>query len=251
MIQDLSIKNIPGVKSHKKELLAEIHHLTKIYGSGDYAIHAVDAIDLKIYKGELLVVFGKSGSGKSTLLNLLGGMDAADEGSILFHNTDVVKMNEKQLTAYRRDKIGFVFQFYNLIQDLTASENTRLAANLSNVPFNEKSIFEMMDLTGKEDCYPSEMSGGQQQRVAIARAIVKGAEFILCDEPTGALDTSTGIQILKVLEDLSRKQGLTVMIVTHMEQIASIADRIIRMNSGKIVEEIENLSPLPADELEV
>lgn len=235
----------------KKEVLLEGRHLRKTYGKGDAAVHALDDVSFKIHRGELTVILGSSGSGKSTLLNMIGGMARPDSGEILFQNYgDICAFNKKQQTAYRKDAVGFIFQFYNLIPELNVWENISMAADMAKNPRPVQEVIDMMGISHRIHHYPAQMSGGEQQRVSIARALVKNADFLLCDEPTGALDFNTGRQLLIELEKLVREHGQTVVIVTHTVSIAAIADRILKMRSGKIVEEIVNPQPTSAKNVE-
>lgn len=240
---------IPALK--KREILLEGIHLTKTYGEGDACVHALNDVSFRIHKGELTVILGSSGSGKSTLLNMIGGMSRPDAGKVVFHGLgEITDFDKKKQTAFRKDYVGFIFQFYNLIPELTVWENVALAADMAKRPRKVSEILETMGLSHRKDCYPSQLSGGEQQRVSIARALVKNAAFLLCDEPTGALDYHTGKQILIELEKLVREQCQTVVIVTHTTSVAAIADRILKMQSGRIVEEIVNPNPVPAATIE-
>lgn len=235
----------------KKDVLLDIRHLNKTFGKDAAAIKALDDVSFQIFKGEFMVILGSSGSGKSTMLNMLGGMDKPDSGQILLPNgNDICTYSKKQQCDYRKDVVGFIFQSYNLIPDLTAEENVALAAEMSKDSRTTDEVLEMMGLSKRRNHYPSQMSGGEQQRVSIARAIVKNADFLLCDEPTGALDFQTGRQLLIELESLVRNGGQTVVLVTHTASIASIADRVIKMRSGRIVETVANPFPLTAAEIE-
>lgn len=241
--------SIPSLK--KREVLVEGVNLTKTYGEGDACVHALDDVSFRIHKGELTVILGSSGSGKSTLLNVIGGMTRPDSGKVIFDGFgDIAGFKKKQQTVFRKDLVGFVFQFYNLIPDLTVWENVALAADMAKEPRPVEEVLEMMGVSHRKDHYPSQLSGGEQQRVSIARALVKNAAYLLCDEPTGALDYNTGKQILIELEKLARKQGQTVVIVTHTTSISTIADRILKMRSGRIVEEIVNPHPVSATTVE-
>ncbi len=224
--------------------------LYKIYGEGLGQVKALNNVSFNVRQGELIVILGSSGSGKSTLLNIIGGMTPPTTGKVNIGDIDLCKANEKTLTDFRRNTVGFVFQFYNLIGDLSARENIALSAGLSRNPMDVDEVLSLVGLSERADAYPCQMSGGEQQRVSIARALVKRADFLLCDEPTGALDSKTGRQILKLLEIICKEQGQTIVIVTHSTPIASMADRIIHMDSGKIIEEIVNLSPLKAEQIE-
>lgn len=212
----------------------ELKNNTKIYQSGDTTIYANKDITFSIDKGELVVILGSSGAGKSTLLNILDGMEPNTSGDAIVAGKNIASYNAKQLTTYRRNNVGFVFQFYNLIPNLTAKENVELAAQIVPDAMNPDEALREIDLTDREQNFPAQLSGGEQQRVAIARAIAKKPELLLCDEPTGALDYKTGKRILKILQDMSRKNGSTVLIVTHNAAIAPIADKVIRIHDGGI-----------------
>ena len=223
----------------------ELKNNTKIYQSGDATIYANKDITFSINKGELVVILGSSGVGKSTLLNILGGMEPNTSGDVIVAGKNIASYNAKQLTTYRRNYVGFVFQFYNLIPNLTAKKNVELAAQIVPDAMNPDEALREVDLSDREQNFPAQLSGGEQQRVAIARAIAKKPELLLCDEPTGALDYKTGKQILKILQDMSRKNGSTVLIVTHNATIAPIADKVIRIRDGSI-QKIET-NDQPAD----
>ncbi|OUQ00030.1 ABC transporter ATP-binding protein [Lactobacillus gallinarum] len=223
----------------------ELKNNTKIYQSGDTTIYANKDITFSINKGELVVILGSSGAGKSTLLNILGGMEPNTSGDVIVAGKNIASYNAKQLTTYRRNYVGFVFQFYNLIPNLTAKENVELAAQIVPDAMNPDEALREVDLSDREQNFPAQLSGGEQQRVAIARAIAKKPELLLCDEPTGALDYKTGKRILKILQDMSRKNGSTVLIVTHNAAIAPIADKVIRIHDGSI-QKIET-NDQPAD----
>ena len=222
----------------------------KRYKMGENTIVANNGINFSIEKGEFVIILGPSGAGKSTVLNILGGMDSCDEGQIIVDGVDIAKFNDKQLTAYRRKDVGFVFQFYNLVQNLTARENVELASQI--VP-NALDVDETLKLVGLEhrmDNFPAQLSGGEQQRVAIARAIAKNPKLLLCDEPTGALDYNTGKQILKTLQDTCRNTGTTVIVITHNSALAPMADRVIRINDAKVRSIEENDNPAPVETIE-
>ena len=224
--------------------------LHKFYGAGQNAVKALDGVDLEIKRGELLVILGSSGSGKSTLLNMLGGMDRPDSGSIRFRGKDISRLNDRGMTDYRRRNIGFIFQSFNLIAELTVRENVALTADTARDSHVVDRTLEMMGLAEKRNAYPSQLSGGQQQRVSIARALAKKSQLLLCDEPTGALDYETGKQILVQLEELVRVHGKTIVIVTHTQEIGKMADRTIRMRNGKIMDCTVNENPISAREIE-
>ena len=219
--------------------------VNKDYRMGEVIIHAANQVSFQVKKGELCIILGPSGAGKTTVLNLLGGMETATSGRILFDGNDITAMNDLELTDYRRYKIGFVFQFYNLIPNLTAAENVELAKQVCKSPLEPEEALRIVGLKDRVHNFPAQLSGGEQQRVAIARAICKNPDLLLCDEPTGALDTETGKTILGVLSDVSRKMGKTVMIITHNSLVAPIADRLIEMKNGRVVK--ESVQDSPAD----
>lgn len=212
----------------------ELKDSTKKFKTGDTEIIANDSLSFSIEKGELVVVLGASGAGKSTLLNILGGMDTNDSGQVIIDGENISTYSDKELTTYRRHGVGFVFQFYNLVQNLTTKENVELASEIAKDPLDSVDVLQQVGLDDRIDNFPAQLSGGEQQRVSIARAIAKNPKILLCDEPTGALDSQTGKQILQILQDRSRNEGSTVIIVTHNSAIAPIADRVIRMCDAKI-----------------
>lgn len=231
-------------------IVLKVENLSKNYEMGEVTVKALEDVSFQIENGEFIVILGPSGSGKSTLLNIIGGMDTPSEGKVYFNNELITNMRDKELTYYRRNKIGFVFQFYNLMGTLTAKENVELAAELCENTINVDEVMEAVGLGDRADHFPSQMSGGEQQRVAIARAVAKNPQILLCDEPTGALDFETGIQILRVLKDVNTKYKNTVMVITHNASIAQMADKVIKMRSGKITEIIVNETPLTAERIE-
>ena len=228
----------------------EVKGLVKKYKTGDVEVTAVDDISFEIEKGEIVVIVGASGAGKTTLLNLLGGMDNLTYGRIIIDGRDISNYTEKQLTEYRRNDIGFVFQFYNLVQNLNVLENVELATQICSNTLQPERVLEQVGLGNRMKNFPSQLSGGEQQRVAIARAIAKNPKLLLCDEPTGALDYNTGKEVLKLLQDTARKNNMTVLIITHNQAIAPMADRIIKMRSGKIEENNKNVNPVSVEEVE-
>lgn len=230
-------------------VLLSLKSISKTYITGDVSVPVLHHVDLEIYDGEFLVVVGPSGSGKSTLLNIVGGIDLPTEGSVFFQNQNISQFNEQQLTRYRRENIGFVFQFYNLVPTLTARENVIVAADISESPMSPDDALELVGLSSRVDHFPSQLSGGEQQRVAIARALVKNPELLLCDEPTGALDLTTGRMILEVLGNLNRELGKTVVIITHNSAIGQMAQRIVRIGSGTIAETNVNPHPIAAQQV--
>ncbi len=223
--------------------------LVKTYGKGQNLVRALDGVSLEIREGELLAILGSSGSGKSTLLNMLGGMDQPDSGSILFGNKELSGISDRELTNYRKRHVGFIFQNFNLIPELTALENVDLTADKTEDPLIAAHMLELVGLSDKKESYPSQMSGGQQQRVSIARALAKRSELMLCDEPTGALDSDTGRQILIQLEELVRVHGKTVVIVTHTREVGRMADRTIVLRNGKIISDEKNGQIVSAREI--
>ena len=229
--------------------LYTVRALSKSYEMGQVTVHALREVDLDIREGELVVLLGPSGSGKSTLLNIVGGMDSPTSGAVRLRETDIAEFAERELTAYRRDHVGFIFQFFNLIPTLTARENIELAAEVGRDPMPADEALEMVGLLERADHFPAQLSGGEQQRVAIARAVVKRPEVVLGDEPTGALDYETGKLVLDVLRDVHRRSGKTVIIVTHNAAIAGMADRVVRLRSGRIAEIEVNPSPVAPKDL--
>ncbi len=228
----------------------QFQKVTKSYGSGTAQIHALSEVSFEIDKGEFCILLGSSGAGKTTLLNMLGGMDTITSGQIFFDGKEISAFSKKELVEYRRHDVGFVFQFYNLIPNLTALENVEIAAQLCKQPIPAKEALAMVGLAERENNFPAQLSGGEQQRVAIARAVAKNPRLLLCDEPTGALDYVTGKSVLKLLYDLSRERGMTVIVITHNQAIAPMADRVIRIKSGKIVSNELNQNVTPIDEIE-
>lgn len=224
-------------------------NIRKEYQMGEVVIRAADDVSFQVKDGELCILLGPSGAGKTTVLNLLGGMDTATSGKILFAGRDITAMNDLELTDYRRYKIGFVFQFYNLIPNLTAAENVELAKQVCKSPLEPEEALRIVGLQDRVHNFPAQLSGGEQQRVAIARAICKNPDLLLCDEPTGALDTETGKTILGVLSDISHKMGKTVIIVTHNSLLAPIADRLIEIKNGRVVREIVQETPANLEEI--
>lgn len=230
--------------------LVEMIGVEKVYSMGEVIIKAVDGVDFEILEGEFVVIVGPSGAGKTTVLNILGGMDSATRGKVIVDGTDISKFNERQLTSYRRDDIGFVFQFYNLVQNLTALENVELALQICKNPLDAKLVMEDVGLGKRMNNFPAQLSGGEQQRVAIARALAKNPKLLLCDEPTGALDYQTGKAILKLLQDTCREKGMTVVVITHNMAIAPMADRVIRIKNGKVGSMVLNEHPTPVETIE-
>jgi len=228
----------------------ELKDVTKTYQMGEVVIHAVNGISFQIQKGEFVVIVGPSGAGKTTVLNLLGGMDSCTGGSIIVDGVDISKYNSRQLTKYRRDDVGFVFQFYNLVQNLTAVENVELASQICKNPLDAETVLKEVGLGDRLKNFPAQLSGGEQQRVAIARALAKNPKLLLCDEPTGALDYNTGKAILKLLQDSCKKTGTTVIVVTHNSAIAPMANRVIKIKNGQVSEEKINENPVSVETIE-
>lgn len=239
---------VVNMNDDKRKILS-VCGLRKSYGSGEGRVEALRGIDLDIYDGELFAIIGSSGSGKSTLLNMLGGMDGFDGGSIIMNGQELYGLDDVRLTNYRREKVGFVFQSFNLILELTVRENIALTADPKDPGITDRMI-EAVGLGDKADSYPNKLSGGQQQRVSIARALAKNPEILLCDEPTGALDSETGRSILMLLEQLSRERGKTIVIVTHNREITNMCDRTVLLKNGKVIEELANEAIVSAADIE-
>jgi putative ABC transport system ATP-binding protein len=233
----------------EREPLFSVRGLQKIYSSGETEIHALDGVDLDLYAGELIVLLGPSGSGKSTLLNNLGGLDVPSAGTLTYRGNDLTSASEAELTRFRRNSVGFVFQFYNLIPSLTSRENVALITEISRDPMTPEEALELMELTDRQDHFPSQLSGGQQQRVAIARAIAKRPEVLLCDEPTGALDVKTGITVLEAIERVNRELGTLTVLITHNTILADMAHRVIQLRDGRIADIRTNLERRPVKSL--
>lgn len=232
------------------EAYVKLENVTKIYRMGEIEIRAADGIDFEIMKGEFVVIVGPSGAGKTTVLNVLGGMDTATGGAIWVDGKNIAKYNSNELTGYRRDDIGFVFQFYNLISNLTALENVELALQICRDPLSARSVLKDVGLGDRMKNFPAQLSGGEQQRVSIARALAKNPKLLLCDEPTGALDYNTGKAILKLLQDTCRERGMTVIVITHNSAIAPMADRVIKIKNGKVSEVTMNENPISVETIE-
>ncbi len=233
----------------RAEVVFRMQDVTKVYHTGEIDVHALAGVDLELYKSELTVLLGPSGSGKSTLLNILGGLDHVTTGRVWFSDTELTLMSERQLTRYRRDNVGFVFQFYNLVPSLTARENVQLVTDVAPDPMPAAEALGLVGLGKRMDHFPSEMSGGEQQRVAIARAIAKRPQILLCDEPTGALDSTTGVQVLEVLRDINDRFGTTTVVITHNAEIQRMAHRVIFFQDGKIIETRVNSERIAPSEI--
>lgn len=228
----------------------KLDNVSKVYGTGDVQIKAVDGIQFEIQKGEFVVIVGPSGAGKTTVLNILGGMDQASSGKVLVDGADIAGYSGRRLTAYRREDIGFVFQFYNLVPNLTALENVELALQICKDPLDAEEVLKEVGLGERMKNFPAQLSGGEQQRVSIARALAKNPKLLLCDEPTGALDYQTGKAILKLLQDMCREKGMTVIVITHNSALTPMADRVIKIKNGKVSSTVLNDNPVPVEEIE-
>ena len=228
----------------------EFIDVKKKYKMGEVEIEALGGVDFSVDKGEFIIIAGASGAGKSTILNILGGMDTVSSGKVIVDNNEISKYSQKDLITYRRDDIGFVFQFYNLVQNLTARENVELATQISKNPLNIDKVLDLVGLKDRKNNFPSQLSGGEQQRVAIARAIAKNPKLLLCDEPTGALDYNTGKAILKLLQDTCRNEGVTVIIITHNLALTPMGDKVIEVKNGKIKKITINENPVPVERIE-
>ncbi len=228
----------------------EFKNVSKIYQTGEVKIQALSGVDFEIGKGEFCVIVGASGAGKTTILNILGGMDTLTTGSVILDGQDISRLKKKQLTAYRRYDVGFVFQFYNLVQNLTALENVELASQICKEPLDAASVLKEVGLGERMGNFPAQLSGGEQQRVAIARALAKNPKILLCDEPTGALDYNTGKAVLKLLQDTCRKSGMTVVVITHNQALTAMADRVITVKSGTVKSVVMNEDIVDVEEIE-
>ena len=241
---------MPTPQDATLEAFIRFDHVKKVYQAGEVPVTALHDVSFEIEKGEICVIVGESGAGKTTLLNILGGMDSLTEGTIFVGGRDLSSFGKKELTEYRRRDVGFVFQFYNLIPNLTALENIQIAAMLTKDALESRHVLEQVGLAGRSGNFPAQLSGGQQQRIAIARALAKKPKLLLCDEPTGALDYQTGKAILKLLQDTSREHGMTVIIITHNKALCAMADRVIRVKSGTIQSVELNEIVTPVEEIE-
>lgn len=231
-------------------MFLQVENLKKSYITGDIKSTVLKGVGLSLDKGEIGVILGPSGSGKSTLLNIIGGIDRCDSGTVLVDGIDITEINDNNLTDYRRENIGFIFQFYNLIPNLTAGENIEVVSNISKTPLNTDEVLKAVDMLDKKHRFPRELSGGEQQRISIARAIVKNPKLLLCDEPTGALDFSTSREILKLLQNINREFGTTIIMITHNTSISAMANKVYKVRSGEIIESLVNKTTLPAERIE-
>jgi len=239
----------PAAPTATGSVLLRLDEVGKTYRMGEVDVEVLRGISLEIYAGEFLVMAGPSGSGKSTILNLIGGMDSPSVGKVWYRERELTAASDRELTRYRREAIGFVFQFYNLVPTLTARENVMAAIEIAADPLDVDEVLELVGLTGRKDHFPAQLSGGEQQRVSIARALAKNPELLLCDEPTGALDFATGKKVLRLLMDLCRNLGKTVLVITHNTAIAAIADRVVHLRSGEVTSIEENDSPAEPEEI--
>lgn len=236
-------------ETQDREIVLAAHGVTKTYRMGDVDVHALRGVNVGLHKGELMVLLGPSGSGKSTLLNILGGLDVATEGRVTYLGQDLTTAGDRELTRFRRQHVGFVFQFYNLIPSLTARENVALVTEISERPLDPSDALSLVGLAERVDHFPSQLSGGEQQRVAIARAVAKQPDILLCDEPTGALDFKTGIKVLEVIDEVNRSLGTTTAVITHHAPLASMADRVVSLSDGRIQEDRRNDDKIAPKEL--
>lgn len=239
-----------GMRGVKNMSFVQFEDVSKIYHMGEVDIKALQGASFEIQEGEFCVIVGASGAGKTTILNILGGMDTATSGKVVVDNRNITSFNNRKLTAYRRHDVGFVFQFYNLVPNLTAFENVELAAQICKNPLGAGDVLRSVGLEERLDNFPSQLSGGEQQRVAIARALAKNPKILLCDEPTGALDYRTGKQVLKILQDTCRDKKITVIVITHNQALKAMADRVITVKSGQVTDMVINKEPVPVEEIE-
>jgi putative ABC transport system ATP-binding protein len=246
----MSDVSTPPVTPASRQLVFAAREITKVYHMGEVDVHALRGVSLDLHESELLVLLGPSGSGKSTLLNILGGLDLPTSGTVTYRGTNLTTAGERELTMYRRRHVGFVFQFYNLIPSLTARENVALVTDIVDRPMAPEEALQLVGLGGRLDHFPSQLSGGEQQRVAIARAVAKNPDVLLCDEPTGALDISTGIVVLEAIERVNRSLGTTTVVITHNAAVAAMADRVVSLSDGRITSERRNEHKLHPSELQ-
>ncbi|MBA3909491.1 MAG: ABC transporter [Rhodobacter sp.] len=241
--------SMPATSPTEPRIVFRTEGVTKVFANGEVKVRALDGVDLELFSGEFAVLLGPSGSGKSTLLNILGGLDHVTSGRVWFRDTELTGMGDRELTRYRRDHVGFVFQFYNLVASLTARENVQLVTDVAAKPMPAEEALDLVGLAHRMDHFPSQMSGGEQQRVAIARAIAKQPEILLCDEPTGALDSKTGVQVLEALHGINDRFGTTTVVITHNAEIRRMADRVIRFHDGHIVAVEVNTEHVPPSQI--
>jgi putative ABC transport system ATP-binding protein len=240
----------PTAPTAAREAVFEARAITKVYHMGEVDVHALRGVDLDLFRGEFVVLLGPSGSGKSTLLNILGGLDVPTGGTVRYVNQELTRFDDVALTRYRREHVGFVFQFYNLIPSLTARENVALITEISRDPMDPREALALVNLTERMNHFPSQLSGGEQQRVAIARAIAKRPDVLLCDEPTGALDVHTGVVVLEAIERVNRELGTTTAVITHNAVIAGMADRVVHLSDGRVSHVDQNTNKVPASQLQ-
>jgi putative ABC transport system ATP-binding protein len=238
----------PNPNPERPAILAA-HNVSKVYQMGDVEVHALRGVNVPLHEGELMVLLGPSGSGKSTLLNILGALDVPTSGQVLYQGQDIAGASDRELTEFRRENVGFVFQFYNLVPSLTARENVALVTEISRTPLDASEALELVGLTERMHHFPAQLSGGEQQRVAIARAVAKQPKILLCDEPTGALDFKTGIRVLEVIDEVNRSLGTTTAVITHHAPIAAMADRIVSLSDGRVASEVTNEEKVSPSEL--
>jgi putative ABC transport system ATP-binding protein len=239
----------PTPPDNANHALLRLERVGKTFQMGEVTVEALRDVSLRICQGEMLVLVGPSGSGKTTILNIVGGLDTVTSGRVWYRNREMTAFTPAELTRYRRDTVGFIFQFYNLVPNLSAKENVMVSTELSKAPMNPVEALRLVDLEDRSDHFPSQLSGGEQQRVAIARALAKNPDLLLCDEPTGALDFSAGKRVLRMLVDLKQRLGKTIMLITHNNAIAAVADRVVRLRSGQVVEVRANPAPVPPEEI--
>ena len=239
----------PAPPDNANGALLHLEGVGKTFQMGEVAVEALRDVSLRICEGELLVLVGPSGSGKTTILNIVGGLDTATSGRVWFRDREMTTFTPAELTRYRRDTVGFIFQFYNLVPNLSAKENVMVSTELSDHPMDPTEALRIVDLEERSNHFPSQLSGGEQQRVAIARALAKNPDLLLCDEPTGSLDFSTGKRVLRMLVDLKQRLGKTIVLITHNNAIAPVADRVVRLRSGQVVEVAANPQPVPPEEI--
>ncbi len=245
----MSHRGLTNDEGRSNDSLLRLQEVSRTFQMGEVSVKVLKAVSLDVRRGEILAVVGPSGSGKTTILNLVGGLDQPSSGRITYKDRDLTSATARELTRYRRDEVGFVFQFYNLVPNLTARENVMVSTEISNSPMDVDQVLELVGLTDRAHHFPAQLSGGEQQRVAIARAVAKNPELLLCDEPTGALDFETGKRVLRLLVDLNEKFGKTVVVITHNAALAQVAHRVVHLRSGEITETTENASPIAPEDV--